>query len=278
MSQQPDNTALRTALWRALHVQIDAQPPILKDEIGLRLIAPDDGWQERPDMKYTKRLRASIIARARFIEDLAKEQIENGICQYVILGSGLDSFVQRNPALASKIQTFEIDQPSTLEWKQKRLVELGFGVPEYLHFIPVDFEISSWWDLLRKSKFDIHKRSFVACTGVSLYLTKETIIQTLRHISGLTKGSKLAMTFYLPIEMLDEEDRPSQERANKGAEEAGTPFISFFRPQEVVEMAIDAGFNDVKIISTKEMQALYFKGRKDHLLPASGELFLLATI
>ena len=28
---EPDNTAVRTALWRALHVQVDAKPDILED-------------------------------------------------------------------------------------------------------------------------------------------------------------------------------------------------------------------------------------------------------
>lgn len=36
---EPDNTALKTALWRALHVQVDAKPHIFEDDIGLKLIA-----------------------------------------------------------------------------------------------------------------------------------------------------------------------------------------------------------------------------------------------
>ena len=110
----PDNTAVRTALWRALHMQVDAKPCILEDEIGLKLIAPPHDWQQRPDMKYTKRLRASIIARARFIEDLIIKQTKQGINQYIILGAGLDTFAQRRPDIASKLQIFEIDQPLTL--------------------------------------------------------------------------------------------------------------------------------------------------------------------
>ena len=35
----PDSTAVRVALWRALHVQLDAPPHVLEDEIGLRLAA-----------------------------------------------------------------------------------------------------------------------------------------------------------------------------------------------------------------------------------------------
>src|ERR1700748_625721 len=94
---EPDNTAVRTALWRALHVQIDPAPHIIEDEIGFKLIAPNDEWRQRPDMSpdFTKRLRASIVARARFIEDLVIEQCKLGISQYIILGAGLDTFAQR---------------------------------------------------------------------------------------------------------------------------------------------------------------------------------------
>src|SRR5690348_3299509 len=94
---QPDNTAVRVALWRALHLEVDAAPPVLEDRIGLAIAAPGDGWRERPDMhpRFTAGFRASIVARARFIEDLVAEAAERGVTQYVILGAGLDTFAQR---------------------------------------------------------------------------------------------------------------------------------------------------------------------------------------
>ncbi|CAA9889617.1 S-adenosyl-L-methionine-dependent methyltransferase (fragment) [Candidatus Methylobacter favarea] len=86
---KPDNTAVRTALWRALHVQADALPHVFEDEIGLKLIEPDEDWRNRPDMSsFTKPFRASILARARFIEDLVEEQVSSGVDQYVLLGAG----------------------------------------------------------------------------------------------------------------------------------------------------------------------------------------------
>ncbi len=281
--KEPDNTAVRTALWRALHVQIDSEPHILEDEIGLKLATPPNGWQERPDMKYTKRLRASIVARARFIEDLIIEQSKQGISQYVILGAGLDTFAQRRPDIASpkdgshNLQIYEIDQPDTLSWKQQRLIELDFGVPPYLHFVPVSFETSSWWEQLLKAGFDTDKPALVACTGVSLYLTKEAITFTLNKIATLVSGSKLAMAFYLPMELLDEEDKPMLETAEKGARAAGTPMVSFFAPNEILTLAREAGFKETNTISTKDMEQFYFTNRTDNLLPASGEIFLLAT-
>src|SRR6266566_7887010 len=109
----PDNTAVRVALWRALHLEVDSPPHVLEDEVGLKLAAPDDEWRSRPDMNphATSLFRASIVARARFIEDLVVEQAGRGVSQYVILGAGLDTFAQRRPETASKLKVFEVDQP-----------------------------------------------------------------------------------------------------------------------------------------------------------------------
>jgi len=258
-------------------MQVDAKPHILEDEIGLKLASPPEGWQQRPDMKFTKRLRASIVARARFIEDLIIGQSRQGVSQYVILGAGLDTFAQRRPDVASGLRVYEIDQPDTLAWKRQRLTDLGFGIPGYLHFVPVDFEASSWWEALLQAGFDAGKPAVVACTGVTLYLTREAITTTLSRIATLAPGSTLAMTFYLPMALLDEEDKPMQEMAEKGARAAGTPFVSFFTPDEILALAREAGFKEARTIATKEMEQLYFADRTDYLVPASGEVFLLAT-
>ena len=278
ITKQPDNTALRTALWRALHVLTDDKPYIIEDKIGYQLIKPEENWQERPDMKYTKRLRASIVARARFVEDIAKEQIEKGVTQYVLLGAGLDSFAQRNTEITSHVDIYEIDQPDTLAWKEEKLNENGYKIPDNLHFVPVDFETSSWWTELLNKGFDIDKKAFVSCTGVTLYLTKEAITDTLKKMSSLAPGSTIAIAFYLPLEKLDEEDKPMQEIAIKGAAASGTPFISFFTAEEIVKLAEEIGLKEIQTFSTKEMTNRYFRDRTDNLVPASGEFFLVAGI
>src|SRR5262245_715577 len=116
-----NGTAVRVALWRAMHVQIDAPPHVLEDEIGLRLAAPDEDWRHRPDMDAhtTRPFRASIVARSRFIEDLVVEQAGLGVSQYVILGAGLDTFAQRRPEIASRLKMFEVDQPGHQDWKRQ---------------------------------------------------------------------------------------------------------------------------------------------------------------
>jgi methyltransferase (TIGR00027 family) len=276
----PDGTAVRVALWRAMHVQVDPPPHVLDDEIGLRLTAPDDGWRRRPDMdpQATSGYRAGIVARARFIEDLVTEQAGHGVGQYIILGAGLDTFAQRRPEIASRLRVFEVDQPGPQAWKRQRLIELGFGIPEWLRLVPVDFEAGgSWWERLAAAGFDADQPAVVASTGVSMYLTKDATAATLRQIASLAPGSTLAMTFLLPLELLEEEERPGHQATEKGARAAGTPFISFFTLPEMLALARDAGFTQAQHVSAADLAQRYFTGRTDGLRPPNGEAFLVAT-
>jgi methyltransferase (TIGR00027 family) len=276
----PDNTAVTVALWRALHVEVDAPPHVLEDEVGLKLAAPDDGWRSRPEMSpFTRPFRANIVARARFIEDLVAEQAARGVGQYVILGAGLDTFAQRRPELASRLSVFEIDRPSAQAWKHQRLIELGFEIPSYLKLVPVDFEAGdAWWERLAAAGFDPGRPALVASTGVSMYLTKEAIETTLRHVAALARGSTLAMSFMLPIELADPEVRPGIERLAEGVRANGTPFLSFFTPAEMLALARATGFSDAQHVSAATLAERYFAGRTDGLRPPNNsEVLLVAT-
>lgn len=276
----PEPTAVRVALWRALHVQIDPKPHILTDEIGLKLVAEKD-WRNRPDMNpdFSKAMRASIVGRARFIEDLLEEKVQQGVEQYVILGAGLDTFAQRRPEIASRLHIYEVDQPGQQEWKQNRLAEMGLSAPEWLHFVPVDFEAEQpWWERLIAAGFDTGKPTLVVSTGVSLYLTKETNLATLQQIAKLASGSTFAMTFMLALDLLDPEERASMEFVMKRAAESGTPFLSLFSPPEILAMAKKAGFKRSQFVSGNDLYQRYFANRPDGLRAGIAEAFLVATV
>lgn len=277
----PDSTAVRVALWRAMHVESDPPPHVLVDEIGLKLVAPDEDWRQRPDMnvEHMGPFRASILARARFIEDLVVEEAGQGLGQYVLLGAGLDTFAQRRPEIAARLTVFEVDRPGPQAWKRQRLIALGFGVPDWLRLVPVDFEADvSWWQQLKVAGFDTSRPALVASTGVSMYLTREAIIATLRQVAGLAPGSTLIMSFLQPIQCADPELRPILEMAEKGARASGTPFLSYFTPEEILALAREAGFREVRHVSAAALAARYFAHRTDGLRPANNtEELLVAT-
>jgi O-methyltransferase involved in polyketide biosynthesis len=111
-----------------------------------------------------------------------------------------------------------------------------------------------------------------------MYLTKDAITATLRQMAALAPGSTFAMTFLLPLELMDAEIRPGFEMAEKGARANGTPFLSFFTPQEMLALAHDAGFKQAQHVSSSTLAQRYFSGRVDGLRPPNhGEELLVAT-
>lgn len=202
-----------------------------------------------------------------------------GVGQYVILGAGLDTFAQRRPELASRLRVFEVDRPGPQAWKRQRLIDLGFGIPSFLRFVPVDFEAGdAWWERLAASGFDAGRPAVVASTGVSMYLTSDAIAATLRQVAALAPGSTLVMSFMLPIELADPEVRPAIARAAEGARASGTPFISFFTPPKILALGREAGFGDVQHVSAATLAQRYFAGRTDGLRPPNNsEELLVAT-
>lgn len=273
----PDGTAVRVALWRALHAEIDAPPLVIEDRIGLQLIAPGPDWRDRRDMnpRYTSRARASIVARARFIEDLVAEQAKGGVGQYVLLGAGVDTFAQRRPEVASRLAVFEVDQPDPQTWKRRRLAEEGFAIPQWLHFVPVDFE-GPWWDELIAAGFDAERPAVVASAGVVMYLTETATADTLARLADMATGSTLVMSFMVPLELVEPGERRAVQGSRRGMR-AAAGIASFYAPEQIADMARHAGFGDVRYISAADLTDRYFAGRPDGLRPSSAEALIVAT-
>ncbi|MER7644624.1 class I SAM-dependent methyltransferase [Streptomyces sp. NPDC126522] len=274
---EPDHTAVRVALWRALHVRADPPPHVIEDEVGLALADPGDDWRERPDMdvEATRRIRASIVARARFVEDVVEEQVGRGVDQYVVLGAGLDTFAQRRPELGGKLRVFEVERPGTQAWKRRRLAELGYAVPDWLRFVPVDFE-GDWWSQLSAAGLDTDRPAVVAATGVTMYLTLDAITTMFRRVAGLAPGSTLVTTFLRPVDDVEPEQRAQLEVAVRGARAAGTPFLSFFTPEQMLELGRECGFREVRHVPAAELAERYFAGVGDGAMPSRGEEVMVA--
>jgi O-methyltransferase involved in polyketide biosynthesis len=55
--------------------------------------------------------------------------------------------------------------------------------------------------------------------------------------------------------------------AEMGARASGTPFLSFFTPQEMQALAHEAGFKEARHVSAADLTRRYFVGRSDGLRP-----------
>jgi O-methyltransferase involved in polyketide biosynthesis len=154
----------------------------------------------------------------------------------------------------------------------------ALGLPTgNVRFVPVDFEADEdWWTALLAAGLRTDQPAIVSSSGVSMYITKEATAATLQRLSQLAPGSSVVMTFMLPFELLDAADRPGLEGAARGAQASGTPWISFFAPDEIVALARAAGFGEARAIATDELANRYLAGRSDGLRASGGEGMLLA--
>ncbi|MEO6805025.1 MAG: class I SAM-dependent methyltransferase, partial [Edaphobacter sp.] len=140
---RPSRTALRVALRRAAHQLYDAQPLVLNDPIAIPIL----GQEYLPELHktvtklekpFSVALRAFLVARSRYAEDMLFHAVMNGVTQYVLLGAGLDTFAFRNTH--PNLRIFEIDHPATQQWKRELLETSHIPIPQNLTFVPVDFE------------------------------------------------------------------------------------------------------------------------------------------
>lgn len=223
-------------------------------------------------------MRAFIVMRSRYAEDELAAAFQNGIRQYLVLGAGLDTFAYRNP-FGDAVKTFEVDHPATQEWKQARLQEQNIAIPPALAFVPVDFEKDSLGERLDRAGFDRKAPVFISWLGVSIYLTRDAVFETLRFVTAsCASGSRIVFDFALPDEQLD--DRELSARTSRAAlvSKAGEPWISYFDADALTGDLLGMGFARASTIGPNEANERYFTGRSDGLqVTGSGRMMLAGT-
>jgi methyltransferase (TIGR00027 family) len=125
-----------------------------------------------------------MIIRTRFIEERLAQAIRDGVSQVVILGAGFDTRAYRLTELLKDARVYEVDQPSTQEYKKRRVKETGIEVPPNLTYVPVDFRHDPVGDVLARAGHDSSKRTFFVWEGVTMYLPEEAVEATLRWVAA----------------------------------------------------------------------------------------------
>jgi methyltransferase (TIGR00027 family) len=210
-------------------------------------------------------LRAFVAARSRYAEDELALGVRRGVRQYVILGAGLDTFAYRNPYPGEMLRVFEVDHPSTQTSKRGRLEDAGITLPGNLTFAPVDFETQTLEEGLRSAGYDAAKCTFFSWLGVTEYLTPEVVMATLRFIASAPVGSGVVFDYMISPSLLTPAQRSRLDAVSRRVASAGEPWQAYFDPELLARNLRDMGFGYVEDLGPEEINARYFKNRKDGL-------------
>jgi methyltransferase (TIGR00027 family) len=159
--------------------------PLLIDDGILQKAEADRGWQQDP---LTAAIRSHVVLRSRYEEDCLYQAAQSGVQQYVLLGSGFDTFAYRQPAWAANLRIFEVDHPASQRLKMDRLRLSGVPHPANLECVAADFEASSLRDILtHNSSLDFHALAFFSCLGVLVCLPQASITPIFQLIASFTR-------------------------------------------------------------------------------------------
>ena len=267
---RPSQTALGAATMRAAHQLLD-DPIVFSDPIALRILGEKTETELRADPYGTNSLflrprRALFAIRARLAEEELALGVESGVRQYVVLGAGLDTLAYRNPHRAVGLKVFEVDHPSTQEWKRQLLRAANIALPDNLVFVALDFERKTLRDGLTEAGFSFDQPACVSWLGVINYLTEAAARECLSLIASLPKHSSVTFDFVVPPETIpDPVLRALEARVKASAANMGEPLLCEFEPQRLDELLRQVGFNDVHVYGPDDLNRRYMHRRKDGL-------------
>lgn len=260
----PSRTAHGVAITRAAHQILDL-PRVFEDPIALTLLGPQAtagirAAADRFNRRYARYLRGFLVARSRIAEDALSEAVARGVRQYVLLGAGLDTFAHRNPHAAAGLRVFEVDHPATQEWKRQLISNAHLKSPASLVYVPVNFERESLAERLGANGFRSDEPAFFSWLGVTMYLSREAIRETLKFVVH-SKVSRSGIVFdYLTLpQRWDLLRRWGMKVLMRQVAAAGEPWQTFLDPQQVrVELA-QLGFATVRDFGPAEINARLFE-------------------
>jgi methyltransferase (TIGR00027 family) len=276
----PSRTALATSLMRAVHSRRDPSP-LIDDPWGDRLVPKSerDRFSERilarmdPDVQAIALRQPGsfldnfflanvaypgVIIRSRYAEDALKRATARGTRQYVLIGAGFDSFALRRPAFSEGLEIFEIDHPATQALKIERIAECGVALPRSVHFIAADLASETLAAVLVRSSFRRSESAFFSWLGVTVYLTRQANMATLRAVATCgAPGSELVFSYVDQIEFTGGGSRSPNNRNAQAVAMMGEPYVSGFDPGEIANDLKHAGLELVEDLDGRKMAERY---------------------
>ncbi|HEX3838070.1 MAG TPA: class I SAM-dependent methyltransferase [Steroidobacteraceae bacterium] len=259
----PGRTAHGVAMSRAAH-QIFDLPRVFEDPAALTILGSKTtgairAAERRFNNRYARYLRAFLVARSRLAEEALTEAVARGVRQYVLLGAGLDTFAYRNPHAAGGLRVFEVDHPATQEWKRQLVSHARLKSQGSLIYVPVNFEREQLADRLIANGFQRDEPAFFSWLGVTMYLTQDAILQTLRFVAQpMVSRSGIVFDYLTLPPPWDLLRRWGLKVLKRRIAAAGEPWRTFFEPAALHADLTRLGFATIRDFGPDEINARFF--------------------
>lgn len=147
----------------------------------------EDGTQRYLALPF---FRDGIRLRTRFIDDVLRSSLDEGIDQILLLGAGFDTRALRIAEIAARgARVHEIDLPDQLARKRAVLEEAGVALPSWISYIACDltapdYELAST-AALEDAGFRRDRPAVIVWEGVTTYIGVAATDRSLRFLASL---------------------------------------------------------------------------------------------
>jgi methyltransferase (TIGR00027 family) len=281
-------TALASAYIRGYHAAHD-HPKIFDDSLA-HILTPAEARQfmedlfvdglraQAPELSASCPDRASalavsmqasaapplILGRSRYAEDILGKVVEQGVQQYVIIGAGMDSFALRRSDSLGHLRVFEVDGPAIQGLKQHLILAAGREKPPHLHFVPLDFTRERLAVGLAGAGHDPRAPSFFSLLGVTFYLSRRDLLDTLSAIADVAPaGSSVAFDYLDTDAFVPERVAGRVQVLMDDLRALGEPWITGLAPASLAAELAPLGLRLQEDLGPADVEARYFLGRQD---------------
>lgn len=218
-----------------------------------------------------------ILLRERFIDDVLGLRLREGLDQVVLLGAGFDTRALRIPGITAT-RVFLVDHPDTQAFVRARFERTLGPLPAHVVFVSVDFESQELAVRLRDAGYDERGRTMFVWQGVTMYLSRAAVDQTLAFVAvHAAPGSTVIFDYFYEDVLFDDANRFSRRiRAVTSALGEG---LWFALARGAVDAFLTArGFADVVNVDGFGLRALYVTGGQARREVADGAAIAFARV
>jgi methyltransferase (TIGR00027 family) len=206
---KPSSTGYGPAVMRAMENLLPEDKRLFEDPYSEKFLSPFYKFfvilMRSPKIlnfliKIRERLTPGIIGglicRTRYIDDVLKNAIKEGVGTVVNLGAGMDTRAFRIPGIEN-IQYFELDFPELQKVKRAYIDKKIGELPSNVSFVPVDFNSQELGEELKKAGYTLSSKTLFIWEGVTQYISKEAIDNTIKYVAQASTGSRIVFTYVL---------------------------------------------------------------------------------
>jgi methyltransferase (TIGR00027 family) len=218
-----------------------------------------------------------VFVRERYIDDFLKAALTEGLDQVVILGAGFDTRAYRIAGM-EKTRVFEVDHPATQAVKLIGLKKIFNPIPNYVTFLPVDFNTQSLGERLLSNGYDEKAKTVFIWQGVTYFLTAEGVHSTLGFIANHSGVGSAVIFDYFYNETLHDPKSSYAKALRSSAQMTGEEYMFGIDRGQVESFLTQRGFRDVCNLTLEDLKQRYFTGPNAGRAVAQGIAIVSARV